>query len=252
MTSFLRAFVCSCRSFRPLLPGYSSRNVTAEAVATDTNQRSAAETSLSAFGDNFTILPLHMRIASWEQLSLVTTLPLAPLANLVIDTALSNSPYSFSSGSATYDNIIIGIDASGILNQSGGSLSVTFSVILDEGGIATYNLDGGTLTTGDIEAGNGGRTSIFNFNGGTLRPNADNTSFFSGLTRANVRNGGAIFDTNGFNITVGQVLEHSNIGGDNDADGGLTKNGAGTLTLTAVETYNGGTMVNGGTLRLGD
>jgi len=43
-------------------------------------------------------------------------------------------------------------------------------------------------------------------------------------------------------------LLHSAIAGDNAADGGLTKLGAGTLSLTAANTYNGATFINAGTL----
>ena len=45
------------------------------------------------------------------------------------------------------------------------------------------------------------------------------------LTAINVRNGGAIIDTAGFDILIpaGQPLNHSSIGGDNATDGGLTK-----------------------------
>ena len=76
--------------------------------------------------------------------------------------------------------------------------------------------------------------------------------FMQGLTAANVRNGGAIIDTNGFNVTAAQPLAHSAIGGDNATDGGLTKIGTGTLTLGGVNTYTGNTNVNAGTLSLAD
>jgi fibronectin-binding autotransporter adhesin len=116
-------------------------------------------------------------------------------------------------------------------------------------GTGTIELLGGTLTVGTVDSGVGG-TGVFNFNGGTLRPSASNASFMAGLATANVRNGGATIDTNGFNITIAQPLVHSTIGGDNSTDGGLTKNGAGTLTLTGASTYNGPTYVTGGTLLL--
>lgn len=93
---------------------------------------------------------------------------------------------------------------------------------------------------------------VFNFNGGTLKAAGNNVSFMaSGVaSAANVRNGGAIIDTAGFNVTVGQTLQHSGIAGDNAADGGLLKLGAGTLTLSGANTYTGPTTVGGGTLAL--
>jgi autotransporter-associated beta strand protein len=77
-----------------------------------------------------------------------------------------------------------------------------------------------------------------------------NTNSGAGSNRANVRNGGAIIDTAGFNITIGRALDHSNVGGDNATDGGLTKNGNGTLTLAASNSYTGTTSITGGTLSL--
>jgi autotransporter-associated beta strand protein len=99
---------------------------------------------------------------------------------------------------------------------------------------------------------NGTRT--FNFNGGTLRATGDSAAFFNlgtGSAFANVRDGGAIIDTNGFNVTVAQALQHSNIVGDQVIDGGLTKNGTGTLNLNGVNSFTGLTTVNAGTLALG-
>ena len=141
--------------------------------------------------------------------------------------------------------------ATGTVSQSGGTVTVSGAngviLALNQNAAGTYNLDGGTLTTQKISKG-GGATGTFNFNGGTLKATAASATFMTGLTTANVRNGGAIFDTNSNNITVGQALIHSTIGGDNATDGGLTKNSAGTLTLTAASTYTGATTVNGGTL----
>jgi len=124
------------------------------------------------------------------------------------------------------------------------------------GGTATFNLNGGTLNTlfvfsetGGTVAGTKG-TSTFNFNGGTLKASNSYGAFMEGLTRANVRNGGAIVDTNSFNVTIAQDLVHSNIGGDNAIDGGLTKQGLGTLTLAGTNTFTGSIHVNAGTLSI--
>lgn len=122
------------------------------------------------------------------------------------------------------------------------------------GGTATVHLNGGTLSTLRVFSETGGTgvkgSSTFNFNGGTLQAQVSRTDFMNGLTRANVRDGGAIVNTNGFNLTIAQALLHSNIGGDNATDGGLTKNGAGVLTLSNVDnSFTGNIVVNGGTLR---
>ena len=118
---------------------------------------------------------------------------------------------------------------------------------------ATVNLDGGTLATArSFTTTNAAVISTFNFNGGTLKANAANSTFMAGLTRANVRNGGAYIDTTGGSVTIGQALVHSNIGGDSATDGGLTKIGANTLTLTGLNTFTGDTLISGGKVALGN
>ncbi len=114
------------------------------------------------------------------------------------------------------------------------------------GGTGTVNLNGGTIQAAIVTQGSGSGT--FNFNGGTLKAGASSSSFFTGLARTNVRDAGAIINTNSFDVTVGQTLEHSDIGGDAALDGGLTKSGAGSLTLTASNNYTGATTVSAGRL----
>lgn len=128
------------------------------------------------------------------------------------------------------------------LNYAGGATSTN-----------TYNLNGGTLTVPQIISSSSSAARIFNFNGGTLKPAASTTAFFnSGVAGAvNVRNNGAIIDATNFSITIGQALVHSTIASDSATDGGLRKNGGGTLTLGNTNTYTGNTTVNAGTLALG-
>src|SRR5207244_1277261 len=68
-------------------------------------------------------------------------------------------------------------------------------------GGGTINLDGGTLTANSFAPGAGTGNKIFNFNGGALRPAADSPAFMQGLTAANVKDGGAVIDSNGHNVT---------------------------------------------------
>ena len=116
------------------------------------------------------------------------------------------------------------------------------------------NLNGGTTTVGGfIKSSTGAaQVSTINFNGGTLRygGSAANTSFLPTLTglTANVQSGGARIDDNGQAIGIAQSLVHDPAL--SMADGGLTKLGAGTLTISGAITYSGNTTITAGRLQL--
>ena len=116
------------------------------------------------------------------------------------------------------------------------------------------NLDGGTLSVGRIIRANTstGIDAVLNFNGGTLQARQDSTTFIGdlGLFTAVVQAGGALIDTQAFSVTIAAPLVHDSALGA-VLDGGLTKIGAGTLTLSGASTYTGGTFVKNGTLALG-
>jgi autotransporter-associated beta strand protein len=70
-----------------------------------------------------------------------------------------------------------------------------------------------------------------------------------GLTNAFIKAGGAAFEpASGRNITITQALLTDPV----STGGGLTKSGAGVLTLTGTNTYTGDTVVTGGSLSLGN
>lgn len=154
----------------------------------------------------------------------------------------------------TVSQTIIGETATGIYNISGagslgnlGAITMGFSATSN----STVNLNGGIIATTQVTKTNAAALATFNFNGGLLRANTGaNATFLNGLTAANVRDGGARIDSNGLNITIGQLLQHSVIGGDAAIDGGLTKSGSGVLTLSAANTYTGATLLSAGTLTL--
>jgi autotransporter-associated beta strand protein len=101
-------------------------------------------------------------------------------------------------------------------NITGGFIRVAFEAPLGTGNVT---LNGGGLqflpaTTFDVSP----RLNPLGFNGGTI-------------------------DTNGATIAFGSALT---------GPGNFTKTGAGTLTLNGTNTYTGRTIVNGGTLQLGN
>jgi autotransporter-associated beta strand protein len=108
-------------------------------------------------------------------------------------------------------------------------------------GNGTVNLNGGTLNAAQVVQGAG--FGSFNFNGGTLRPVLPSADFLPANVATNILEGGAILDTNGVNATINATLSAGAI-----PDGGLRKRGAGTLTLTAANSYTGPTVIEAGTL----
>ena len=125
------------------------------------------------------------------------------------------------------------------MNLNSGSISAREAIFnggtgQSAGETGTFNLTGGTLTTADVWRFNSQGTYTFNTNGGTIAPTGTISSFLEDNTTANnsqtnggavtyaVLAGGAIFNTAGFNVTVGHALAAA------ASNGGLTKNGLGT------------------------
>jgi autotransporter-associated beta strand protein len=178
------------------------------------------------------------------------------------DLELSGGSITMSPGNT--GNITLATTPStGIVNQIGGTLTNTVSQTwIAESAGGTWNLNAGTdvlgvvllsrlagatgafnLNGGDLFAtqilDNGGN-GAFNFNGGTLHARANSSSFLQALHGATVQAGGAIINSEGYDITIPQALAN---GG-----GGLTKLGPGSLTLSGNLSYSGMTLVSNGTL----
>jgi fibronectin-binding autotransporter adhesin len=157
--------------------------------------------------------------------------------------------------------LFVGYGSSSAFNISGSAYANIASFNMGRGtshsssSIFNYlNLNGGTLGTNSVISvpGTGPDNNIVNFNGGLLQATASSSTFLTGMTSTNVLAGGAVIDSNGYAITIAQPLLYGLSGG--SLDGGLTvlsSTGAGVLTLTGSNTFNGPTAVNGGTLALG-
>ncbi|MBN2579850.1 MAG: autotransporter-associated beta strand repeat-containing protein [Pirellulales bacterium] len=147
----------------------------------------------------------------------------------------------------------------GVWNQNAGTadiLAVVMAASVDSaavGGSGTLNLNGGTfITTWIRTSGSLGVPATINFNGATLKAKADTTQFIynggSALMNLYVQAGGAIIDSDVYNITITESLQSDLAIVPPTLDGGLTKLGSGALSLEVGGTYTGPTLVQEGTL----
>ncbi len=147
---------------------------------------------------------------------------------------LGSAGGTFSPDAGTTLTLNGAIDGPGALTMAGaGTLEFAQGIYFNNfsGGIA---LNAGTLSASSSNLGLGGLT----FNGGTLQTTA---SFGLGFALALGSNGGTFSPNSGTTLTVTSAISGA---------GGLTMEGAGTLALTAANTYSGGTTLNSGTLSI--
>lgn len=135
------------------------------------------------------------------------------------------------------------INGTGLVEKTNTNGALTIGAGTSSG---TVNLDGGTLKVNQV-LGEGftSGSQTFNFNGGTLMATVNQAAYMQGVQNVWVKAGGAIVDTQAFNITIGQTLNADLV----STGGGFTKLGNGTLTLTSTaNNYTGPTTITAGKL----
>jgi len=198
---------------------------------------------------------------------------LTTTSNLLVGNG-SNGTLNITGGTVTSGSTsLIALGGTGTVNSTGGTWNITGDLLVGSGGNGTLSVGnggvvgvsgnvianpgstGGTITLSGTSGARGvlaasqvvkgGSSATLNFAGGILRARADQSNFLSNYASGDVTigTGGAFIDSNGFAIGISVPLTGS---------GNLTKLGAGTLSLTAANTYgyDQGTTVKGGTLAL--
>lgn len=170
-------------------------------------------------------------------------------ANAVIAVTGNSSP-TLASNLDLRNNLLVShrgagvVTISGVLSGAGKSLIKSGPGTLALTGANTYSggtqfLDGVLVATADNSLGDA--SGALAFDGGTLK---FGSSFDLAATRAiSLDIGGGAIDTDVYNARVAQVIT---------GPGGLTKLGAGTLTLASDTTYAGDTTIAAGALQIGE
>jgi autotransporter-associated beta strand protein len=136
-----------------------------------------------------------------------------------------------------------------------GNASVTASNGVALTSVNNLRLDGGLLSVPAVKVCDQNIAARMTFNGGRLVALVSTNDFLqlsSGVDSsflpygAYIAVGGAWIDTGTNTVTITKPLKHEGV----PIDGGLIKLGAGLLTMTATNSYNGMTTVSNGTLRL--
>ncbi len=148
--------------------------------------------------------------------------------------------YFLNNGSLTVGKLYCGHNLPGLFLMTNGTLTAT-SVILGRG---TTHACSFSMTGGNAYLGSGGiaysnSASMSYLGGVTVHATAPWIS--SAALNLTGEGGNTVFDTAGYNVTVGAL----------DGAGGLVKSGAGTLTLGGANVFTGGVTVAGGTLAAG-
>ncbi|MEY4243904.1 MAG: hypothetical protein RLZZ245_1489, partial [Verrucomicrobiota bacterium] len=163
--------------------------------------------------------------------------------------ALSSGTTTLDGGSLTTSAIVVGWNTNASLTINGGILTANV-VQHQDAGNGTFHLAGGTVLTKQLFNNSSNGTFTARFDGGVLKARENQENFIykigSSAFTLKIENGGAIIDTNGFNVVAKLPFT-----GDSGSTGGLTKLGDGELVLDNIaNSYSGETLVSAGSLIL--
>lgn len=147
-------------------------------------------------------------------------------------------------------NVTVTLQNNAVLNCGAGSFDV--QNVNRTTAITSMRLNGGTLIVGGFTKTKTSQTNVLVFNGGVLKAGANNAAFLPAFSVGTnyVQAGGAKIDDGGFAVTLAGPMLHDPALGP-ALDGGLIKSGAGTVTLSYLNSYNGPTVVSAGALVFG-
>lgn len=164
---------------------------------------------------------------------------------MILSEASGNvTSWSASAGTGNFGDFHVGFRGDATVTISGSANYGTTTVHLGTNGSTNgvLNLQGGTFAANSITEGDGNGT--LTFDGGTLKARVSSVDLIAGFESGDVNlgAGGGTVDTDGNTVSISSPISGA---------GGLTKAGAGQLTLSGVNTYSGSTTISGGTLALG-
>ncbi|MBU3665816.1 MAG: hypothetical protein FGM15_08080 [Chthoniobacterales bacterium] len=172
--------------------------------------------------------------------------------NTALGTLILSGSNSFGGGVTVTEGVLdirnnnaLGATAAGTTVLSGGELRLSGGITVNEALTNSSTGSGAGATTGGLRNVSGDNTwgGLITL-GAAARINSDSGTLF-------ITNTGTITGAT-FGLSLGGAGNISLASVIGTTSGTLTKDGSGTATLTAANTYTGGTTLNGGTLSLGN